>query len=143
MFCTMTMPLVAGFLGYHLWQIYAGYTTRESDRWGDWRDEIAFGGSVWKGKRSEVWGKDGADLDSAGKGWPLQSDQVLVRTEDGRPPSTKARARASDKRTVDSVTGENENEAGWVPVRSLAEVENIYDLGFWSSLKEIFFGVAE
>lgn len=59
--------------------------------------------------------------------WPVRSRQVLVRTADGQPPRTMS----ADLRAV---MAPNSWERCW----RLAQIENIYDLGFWDNLKEAF-----
>jgi len=52
--------------------------------------------------------------------WPISSDQIVVRTMDGRAP-----------------TGQ---EALWTQVWSLADVVNLYDLGGWDNFMQIMKG---
>lgn len=66
--------------------------------------------------------------------WPVATDQVLFRTEDGRPP-------AAAKRTTGAPEATGRNGVEWERVWRLSEVENLYDLGFWGNLKEIFVGI--
>jgi len=54
--------------------------------------------------------------------WPVESEQIVVRTEDGLPPRGPGALG----------TGE------WERVWGLADVENLYDLGFWDNLWDVF-----
>ncbi|GJD00858.1 palmitoyltransferase [Colletotrichum higginsianum] len=53
--------------------------------------------------------------------WPLDAQQVLARTDDGMPPP-------------DHGPGEGEWERVW----NLKDVENLYDLGLWDNMADIF-----
>ncbi|KAH9820450.1 Palmitoyltransferase SWF1 [Teratosphaeria destructans] len=52
--------------------------------------------------------------------WPTASDQVIVRTNDGKPPYGQ--------------------EALWSRIWGLERVDNIYDLGGWDNFMEVFRG---
>lgn len=133
-----TFPLPWGLLAYHAYLIWAGMTTNESQKWADWRDDMA-DGVVFKARLSALQAHNrrrpgnataatttsNPALNSAADDelpipWPVHSDQILVRTRDGRPP-----------------TGQ---EALWTRVWDLADVDNIYDLGGWDNLLEILRG---
>jgi len=139
---TTALPLV--LFGYHCYLIWAGMTTNESSKWADWRDDMA-DGCVFKTSRDTLLnytrlrqrGVGGAQSNggSTPKGlaydlgiteeeslvsWPIESDQVLVRTSDGKPPQGQ--------------------EALWKRVWSLREVENVYDLGGWRNFVEVLKG---
>lgn len=149
MLAASTAALPLGLLAYHCYLIWAGMTTNESQKWADWRDDMA-DGVVFKASlkalnehnklrsntgqqqvngvpRDSEWqaGDDnpalGVELDHEPYvPWPISSDQVIVRTNDGRPP-----------------TGQ---EALWRRIWSLDEVHNIYDLGGWDNFMEILRG---
>lgn len=53
--------------------------------------------------------------------WPVGSDQIVVRTNDGKAPKGQ--------------------EALWRRIWSLAEVENIYDLGGWDNFWDVVVGL--
>lgn len=117
----MTSPLVWGLLGYHLWLVYCGTTTNESMKWSDWQVEMDEGYAFKRrldGRRVK-----NVRVEPAWTRWPAEAEQVLVRTEDGRPPSESA-----------SLPGFGEWEAVW----RLRDVENLYDLGFWDNLVDVF-----
>ncbi|KAF4309570.1 Zinc finger DHHC-type palmitoyltransferase protein [Botryosphaeria dothidea] len=61
--------------------------------------------------------------------WPNSPVQVLVRTCDGEPP----------REVPPQLTGLVDEES-WKRVWRLADIENIYDLGFWDNLKDILRG---
>ena len=146
----LTWPLPLGLLGYHIYLIYAGMTTNESSKWGDWADEIAEG-SVFLGERrpetfQNYQPRPGADSEhSSSTGtpihtppetppddeeprttWPIESRHILVRTTNGQPPSKLPRR-------IKSVADKDSFEQVW----HLGPVENVYDLGFWDNLYEI------
>lgn len=133
---TFLLPL--GLLAYHCYLIWAGMTTNESQKWADWRDDIV-DGVVFKAKYStlqthnrlrkyssrEASSSNPALSASINENepkvsWPVSSDQILVATNNGEPP-----------------TGQ---EALWTPVWSLSDVDNIYDLGGWDNFMEILKG---
>ena len=144
MLATMTAPLPLALLAYHVYLIWAGMTTNESQKWSDWKEDMA-DGYVFRGKRSAVVARDrerkaqqvraraanGHAAEQLGKveeeeeeepevDWPVGSDQVVVRTTDGRPPTGR----------------EHLYEQIW----SLNQVENIYDLGFSDNLLYVLQG---
>ncbi|KAF1953803.1 zf-DHHC-domain-containing protein [Byssothecium circinans] len=148
----LTWPLPLGLLGYQVYLIYAGMTTNESSKWADWRDDMQ-DGLVFLAKRKEETMRDymprvsefdnskassssGAPIptppETPTEGeephttWPLESRHVLIRTTDGKPPSNLPSRirRVADKESFDRV---------W----DLADVENVYDLGFWDNLADI------
>ena len=136
---TFLLPL--GLLAYHSYLIWAGMTTNESQKWAYWRDDMA-DGTVFKAKYSALqshnrlrqYGRHSApsssnpalsigaanDEDDPEVPWPVHSDQILVSTRDGHPP-----------------TGQ---EALWTKIYSLSDVDNIYDLGGWDNFMEILKG---
>lgn len=117
----MTSPLVWGLLGYHLWLVYCGTTTNESMKWSDWQAEMD-DGFVFK-RRMEPGRVKNLRVEPAWTRWPAESEQVLVRTEDGKPPAKDA-----------NLPGVGEWEAVW----RLRDVENLYDIGFWDNLVDVF-----
>ncbi|KAL3421620.1 DHHC zinc finger protein [Phlyctema vagabunda] len=117
--CILTTPLVWGLLGYHIYLIWAGTTTNESMKWSDWQAEMS-DGYVFKRKMAEDRPRD-LSIEPAWTRWPAESEQIVVRTEDGMPPQGAA-------------LGHGE----WEQVLKLAQVENLYDLGFWDNLVDVF-----
>ncbi len=127
----LSAPLAIGLAGYHVYLIWAGTTTNETGKWGDLRWDMA-DGVVWKGERSVVYGNGngnghkapGCESEEDGKTtWPVMSDQVVVRTTDGRPPRGGG------------IEGSSGREM-WTRCWTLDEVVNIYDLGFWWNLRD-------
>lgn len=123
----LSSPLAIGLLSYHIYLIWAGTTTNETQKWGDLKLDMA-DGVVWKGQKSVVY-KHGSLSSLAAEhepptSWPVSSDQVIVRTVDGRAP----------------VFGSRQNNAGsnddWTRCWTLSEVENVYDLGFLDNLRD-------
>ena len=119
-----TAPLAWGLFLYHVYLIWTGMTTNESFKWDDWKEDVA-GGLVYKNTTpvEQLTTNDGLDNEPYVP-WPvLHKQRLLNRAFSG--------------------TLEMDKEAdllrnGWTRIRSLGEVENIYDLGFWDNLKEIF-----
>lgn len=117
--CGLVTPLIWGLLGYHIYLIWAGTTTNESMKWGDWAYEMA-DGYAFKRKLSPDRHKDEA-IEPVWTRWPVESEQIVLRTDDGLPPSSP-----------DSL-----GEGTWERVWRLADVENLYDLGFWDNLMDV------
>jgi palmitoyltransferase len=117
----MTSPLVWGLLGYHVWLVYCGTTTNESMKWSDWQAEMD-DGFVFKRRVEKGRAKD-LRIEPAWTRWPVEPEQVLVRTVDGKPPAQDA-----------DLPGVGEWEAVW----RLKDVENLYDIGFWDNLLDVF-----
>ncbi|KAJ5287452.1 hypothetical protein N7478_003138 [Penicillium angulare] len=128
----MTAPLAAAFLAYHTYLIWAGTTTNESSKWSDLEDDVA-DGFVFKAKRSQI---DNApaytDLDD--QPWPTQSDQILVTDCD--PPMEGFVLAEDSNRVFYNSGGEVPIDTRWKPVRSMKEVDNIYDVGLWDNFKD-------
>jgi hypothetical protein len=118
--CLLTSPLVWGFLGYHLYLIWAGTTTNESMKWSDWQTEMS-DGSVFKRHLPEDRQKN-TNIEPAWTRWPVESEQILLRTEDGLPPRGPPAIGVGE----------------WQRVWKLRDVENLYDLGFWDNLIDVF-----
>lgn len=119
--CGMTTPLIALLLGYHIYLIWAGTTTNESMKWADWRAEMA-DGFAFKRKLPTNRVKN-EKIEASCSRWPVESEQIVLRTQDGLPP-----------RGPGASIGEGEWERVW----KLADVENLYDLGFRDNLIDVF-----
>lgn len=134
---TSCLPL--GLLAYHLYLIWAGMTTNESQKWTDWKDDMADGyafiakredlrthnelrtyGNHASGSNNPALGYGLEDEQDSGLAWPLHSDYVLVRTTDGKAPDGQ--------------------EALWTRVWNLDDVDNIYDLGSLTNFLEVLHG---
>lgn len=122
MLTTLTSPLVWGLSLYNLYMVYAGTTTNESMKWSDWKLEIDEG-YAFKRRMSLTREKD-LRTEPAWTRWPFETEQILIRTESGNPPSADST----------SIPGVGE----WKRPTSLREVDNLYDLGFWENLREVF-----
>jgi palmitoyltransferase ZDHHC4 len=128
----LTAPLPAGLLGYHIYLVWAGMTTNESGKWSDWaedmHDGLTFSAPIVNervAKNANGWSN--GDASNQNSPWPVRSKHFLVHTTDGLPPRNLQPA-------IVSVVGDVE----WRRVWHLNEVENIYDLGFWDNLREVF-----
>lgn len=137
--CCLSFPLSTGLFLYHVYLIWAGTTTNESSKWADWRDDIA-DGVVFKAKRTEVIKEQqrDEDIDPVIK-WPVQSDQFLVRTEDGQPPRFQHEGTQRSQSPRGS-TEDSEHDSRWSRVQSLRDVDNIYDLGFLDNTLDVIRG---
>ncbi len=159
----LSFPLAAGLTVYHVYLIWVGMTTNESGKWADLREDIGEG-RVWRARIEELMEEEFYFLgvgDREGQGgdcaWPVKPSWVLVRMkEPGRRPRVRrvewGSRNGMGKRGegLEELDGggnagaggggrvEYEEDLSWTQVRSLSEVENIYDLGFWDNLKDVF-----
>lgn len=101
--------------------IYAGTTTNESMKWSDWKLDID-DGIVYRRRMSPTRQKN-LRFEPAWTRLPIETKQIMIRDENGMP-------------RVDSnnIPGEGE----WTRVQSLKEVDNLYDMGLWENLREVF-----
>jgi palmitoyltransferase len=134
----MTAPLAMAFLLYHAYLIWAGMTTNESAKWSDWKEDVA-DGLVFKSTRSKIYGTPFyPDEDSrAQKSWPVSSDQILVIT-DGEPPKEGFKLCSRSNEILQKDDPQAPVDTRWIEVNSMREIDNIYDLGFWDNLREVF-----
>lgn len=116
----MTSPLVWGLLAYHVYLVYSGTTTNESMKWQDWQLEMDDGCAFRRALPSDR-ARDPV-REAPWTRWPVDAVQVLVRTEDGTPPPASAGVGVGE----------------WERVWRLSDVENLYDLGFWDNLVDVF-----
>lgn len=122
--CLLTTPLVFGLLGYHIYLIWCGTTTNESMKWSDWQDEMSNGeGGVFKRQMAENRMRD-LRIEPEWTLWPAESEQVVLRTNNGQSP----RGPAADTLGI----GE------WQQVWGLKNLENLYDVGFWDNMRDVF-----
>lgn len=134
---SLTCPLTIGLFLYHVYLVWAGMTTNESSKWGDWRDDIA-DGVIFKAKKSEVYRDYPRNYTMEPKvDWPIDSDQFLVRTEHGHPPSKQNRKQAKAEPREQDGDERDRDGSRWMKVGSLREIDNIYDLGFWDNVLEV------
>lgn len=101
--------------------IWAGTTTNESLKWSDWREEIA-DGLAYRRRMSPSRPKD-LRLEPAWTKWPVEAETIMIRYENGAPPADSS-----------NIPGVGE----WTQVQRLREVDNLYDLGFWDNLRDVF-----
>lgn len=90
-------------------------------KWSDWKAEIDDGFAF---KRQMLPSRQkNLRFEPAWTRWPVDVTQILIRDENGipRPDST-------------NLPGVGE----WTQVHSLKEVDNLYDLGFWDNMREVF-----
>ena len=134
----LTSPLAWALLLYHVYLIWAGTTTNESAKWQELRDDIQ-GGLIYRNLNRE----SSVHLHSRNPEiaplvqWPAFSHQRIMRVRDGLPPSIDT----SSESIQDGITptGERpERMPQWTRVYGLNEIENLYDLGFWDNLKDIW-----
>jgi palmitoyltransferase ZDHHC4 len=120
-----TTMLPFGLLAYHVYLIWAGTTTNENSKWSDWGEDMA-DGIVWAADlKAPNPGSDVGVPVHAICDWPTRSRYCTVQTSDGRMP-----------RSLPSHMEEIVDNKSWRRVWRLANVENIYDLGFWDNLME-------
>ncbi|KAI9372878.1 DHHC palmitoyltransferase-domain-containing protein [Aspergillus egyptiacus] len=132
----MTAPLAFAFFVYHTYLIWAGMTTNESAKWSDWKDDVA-DGNVFR-LIGEVRRNVSLDSTEAASSWPRCSDQVIVFTDDGEPPKVGHRLLAGSSEIRQPCDPEAAIDQRFIQVRSMAEIDNIYDLGFWDNLRQVF-----
>jgi hypothetical protein len=109
--CFLTGLLAIGFTAYHCYLVWAGTTTNETEKWSEWREYIN-DGLVFKADLGEEDEDEVAD-------WPRKQTETLFRID---------------------APGRTEELPGgiiWRRVQSLAEVENIYDIGGWKNLMDV------
>lgn len=118
----LTSPMVWGLLGYTLYHVYRGFTTNEALKWSDWQEDIKDGlafqralpGSRIKDRR----------IEPVCQRWPLEPQSVVMATIDGKVPTTSGAPLPG--------------EGAWKRIQSMREIENLYDMGFWDNLADIF-----
>lgn len=138
MLAMMSCPLALGFLAYHAYLIWAGMTTNESAKWSDWKEDIA-DGAVYRAEIQRLRETypplpEDAEPRDADIKWPagVRAKWWLVRMQDGKQPT---------KKITENCHGQEMEvpDERWVRVSSIAEVENLYDLGFWDNLVDGMF----
>ncbi|KAF3761492.1 zf-DHHC-domain-containing protein [Cryphonectria parasitica EP155] len=117
----LTAPLVWGLWAYNIYMIWAGTTTNESLKWSDWKLDIA-DGYAYRRCMSPTREKD-LRFEPAWTKWPVESQQIMIHTDNGPPRADST-----------NIPGRGE----WTRVVALAEVDNLYDLGFWDNLRDVF-----
>lgn len=136
-FAMLTMPLSSGMFVYHLYLIWAGMTTNESAKWGDWRDDIS-NGITYTAKASDIYPPyDDDHFAEPNTDWPATNDQTLVYTDRGEPPKVGS---VLTRNRISIIQPDNAADVApdprWTRVKSLKEVTNLYDLGFWTNMQD-------
>ncbi|KAE8151208.1 hypothetical protein BDV25DRAFT_128977 [Aspergillus avenaceus] len=134
----MTAPLAMAFLVYHTYLIWAGTTTNESAKWSDWKEDIA-DNMAYKSTKAETYGSSPLlhEYQNTQTEWPVSSDQVLVLTDAG-PPREGFVYSLDSNMIKQPINPEAPIDQRWALVRSMNEIDNIYDLGFWNNLRHAF-----
>lgn len=114
-------------------------TTNETSKWADWRDDIT-DGLVYRSERTRAITSDREEISESEPpvDWPVSSTQKLVSSEDGQPPDTTIDPTFSH--VLSSATYSPERIQRWSRVDSLADVDNLYDLGFWDNFMDVLRG---
>jgi palmitoyltransferase len=101
--------------------VYCGTTTNESFKWSVYKDDMEDGFAF----RRHMPSKRARDLvkEPICSRWPVEPDMVLAATDDGKPPPPQM-----------GLAGDGEWERIW----KLKDVENLYDMGFWDNMGDIF-----
>lgn len=165
----MSFPLSTCLFIYHVYLIWAGMTTNESDKWADYREDISWG-TIWRARRRDLFedyplahptlepredeidprwigDKSGTRDEKAGEGenhgwWiiRLRDRRDIVRrwrpkvlVEDG---SSLAENGPIDQQKPPEMEPGDPDER-WHRVNTLAELVNIYDLGFLDNIKDV------
>lgn len=141
---SMCLPLSTGFAIYHVYLFYLGATTNETAKWSDLKEDI-MDQLIWSGKIEELTSDYPGPLDPAtvydadyhrdesskcGRTpvWPTCPRDWVIRIADGAMPL---------RRRTDGLG--DEPDTRWKKVRSIQEVVNIYDLGFFENAREMLF----
>ncbi|KAI5778390.1 DHHC palmitoyltransferase-domain-containing protein [Geopyxis carbonaria] len=113
MSCLMNI-LVTVFTLYHLYLIWAGTTTNETEKWNVWKDDI-YRGKLYMADQDDDEGSSPLDEEELCVTWPRRSRQVMQLCEAGD-------------------TSDLPRNLLWRRVESLDEVDNIYDIGWKGNL---------
>lgn len=119
--CLLTTPLVWGLFVYSLYLVYRGMTTNESGKWTDFQLDID-DGYVYRRQLPQNRQRDSRSEPDV-LGWPKSSNHIYIRAYD-EPPSAMS---------------ELPGEGAWHRDFTLANVENIYDIGFVGSMFDVLF----
>lgn len=137
----MTCPLALGFLAYHAYLTWAGTTTNETAKWTELREDI-WDDMVWKARIDEVkleypgplderivydaeHYRDQNKMNGRRPIWGNREAWWVIRTRDGMQPMRMSR------------DGREEVDDRWRKVRSLKDVDNVYDLGVKENVKDL------
>ncbi|CAM1506446.1 Fc.00g060870.m01.CDS01 [Cosmosporella sp. VM-42] len=117
----LTSPLVWGLLLYTIWLIYCGTTTNETLKWSECKDDMADGLAFRRSMAANREKNEG--IEPRWTRWPVETEQILVTNLDGQPPPNGQRM---------------PGDGPWERVWNLRQVENLYDMGFWDNLLDVF-----
>jgi hypothetical protein len=138
--CLATTPLILGLFGFNMYLVWVGTTTNESLKWNDWQYEM-HDGYVWKRKLyrdlQPGQSRNVSGPDPPSDHWPVTSEQVVVRTESGFPPFPAPPSQDGDWVLGPLPEGFEEPDCSWERAYTLAEVENLYDMGFKANLIDL------
>ena len=199
--CTLTAPLPAFMFGYHMYLLWAGMTTNESDKWEQLREDMR-DGIVYRGvlrlqpeqdtieSESKRFGGHGQDIththrdanpryqtsysrnnnnnnnnndentnkDNKSKTWPHHSHYMVLRIDSDQQdysrtlsldPSVPLTSTYSSSATPSASAipqhiahrfSNAVDPASWQRVWHLGDVENIYDVGFWAAMGDVWRG---
>ncbi|KAI5289379.1 palmitoyltransferase swf1 [Ascosphaera aggregata] len=129
----MCSPLPFGLLVYHTYLIWAGTTTSETAKWDIWK-ELIRSRIAYKAHKSQVYMRM-PDCEPA-VDWPVISDQTLRCTNEGRHPRFGYTYNDIRYEIVQPNDLNAPEDGRWRKVRSMAEVVNMYDMGFKKNLRD-------
>lgn len=121
-----TAPLAWGLLFYHIYLIWAGMTTSESFKWDEWKEDVS-DGYVFKCMEPQKSSQANGSIiggDDPFIPWPVSSPQRLVSR--------------ANRLSLEMEPGAQLTLPPWEPVQDLSQIINIYDLGFWDNMRDIF-----
>lgn len=138
--CT-TCPLAVGFLVYHAYLTWAGVTTNETAKWTELKEDI-WDDLIWKARIDEVKAEYPGPLNPAivydadhyqdqsqmrGRlpNWSKRAEWWVVRTRGGMQPLRTGK------------DGREELDTRWTRIRSMKEVDNLYDQGLGLNAKDL------
>lgn len=113
-------------------------TTNESEKWGELRDDVAEG-TIWQARRVELLDDypplpPHVEPPLAEVDWPIEPKWWICRMRPGERPRRWKKGNGESESEGQMVAGEVDER--WERVGSMAEVNNIYDLGFWENLAD-------
>lgn len=141
MLSMMSCPLALGFLLYHVYLIWAGMTTNESAKWADWKEDVQ-DDVVWRAevqRLRDTYPRLPSDVEPDDRivQWPLEvrAKWWMVRTRDGEQPTFKQ----AGSQIQDDTEPSDVPDQRWQRVRTMREVDNLYDRGFWTNFVDGMF----
>lgn len=117
----LSSVLIVALAAYTLYQVWAGVTTNESAKWDNTSSDID-DGSLYMRPLDEHRPRDPTVEPRAR--WPVQPKVISLSCETKPPSNAK------------SLKGQGHGE--WVQVESLHDLENVYDVGFWRNIGDLF-----